>query len=173
MSGSGWRGWWGWEKACGSAPLSQLSSQPRLHLPLIPLCQAPTGDALRTPLLPRHHALAQHLQGKAPGLVSQAHPPSPRPRRTQLSAHTLWGGPFPPDPALHWARPHPGPAPFQNCTYYWGFAAWMAYYINHPLYTPPSKWLWDPAPPVSPPLPQAPLSGAPSGFLSSLRSSAG
>lgn len=29
---------------------------------------------------------------------------------------------------------------FQNCTYYWGFAAWMAYYINHPLYTPPSKW---------------------------------
>lgn len=29
--------------------------------------------------------------------------------------------------------------PFQNCTYYWGFAAWMAYYINHPLYTPPSE----------------------------------
>ena len=29
---------------------------------------------------------------------------------------------------------------FKNCTYYWGFAAWMAYYINHPLYTPPSKW---------------------------------
>ncbi|EHB14434.1 Trans-2,3-enoyl-CoA reductase [Heterocephalus glaber] len=28
--------------------------------------------------------------------------------------------------------------PFQNCTYYWGFAAWMAYYINHPLYTPPT-----------------------------------
>uniref|UniRef100_A0A8P4KPP9 Trans-2,3-enoyl-CoA reductase b n=1 Tax=Dicentrarchus labrax TaxID=13489 RepID=A0A8P4KPP9_DICLA len=28
---------------------------------------------------------------------------------------------------------------FKNCTYYWGFAAWMAYYINHPLYTPPSK----------------------------------
>ncbi|XP_009459937.1 PREDICTED: very-long-chain enoyl-CoA reductase-like, partial [Nipponia nippon] len=25
-----------------------------------------------------------------------------------------------------------------NCTYYWGFAAWMAYYINHPLYTPPA-----------------------------------
>nr|BAE88553.1 unnamed protein product [Macaca fascicularis] len=24
---------------------------------------------------------------------------------------------------------------FKNCTYYWGFAAWMAYYINHPLYT--------------------------------------
>lgn len=34
---------------------------------------------------------------------------------------------------------HPAPL-FQNCTYYWGFAAWMAYYINHPLYTPPSKW---------------------------------
>uniref|UniRef100_A0A5F4WJ14 Very-long-chain enoyl-CoA reductase n=1 Tax=Callithrix jacchus TaxID=9483 RepID=A0A5F4WJ14_CALJA len=30
---------------------------------------------------------------------------------------------------------------FKNCTYYWGFAAWMAYYINHPLYTPPSKYL--------------------------------
>ncbi|ELR62012.1 Trans-2,3-enoyl-CoA reductase [Bos mutus] len=26
---------------------------------------------------------------------------------------------------------HPAPL-FQNCTYYWGFAAWMAYYINHP-----------------------------------------
>ncbi|XP_029929886.1 trans-2,3-enoyl-CoA reductase-like 2b [Myripristis murdjan] len=25
-----------------------------------------------------------------------------------------------------------------NCLYYWGFAAWMAYYINHPLYTPPA-----------------------------------
>ncbi|KAJ8278010.1 hypothetical protein GJAV_G00082750 [Gymnothorax javanicus] len=25
-----------------------------------------------------------------------------------------------------------------NCVYYWGFAAWLAYYINHPLYTPPS-----------------------------------
>ncbi|CAI9575759.1 unnamed protein product, partial [Staurois parvus] len=23
------------------------------------------------------------------------------------------------------------------CIYYWGFAAWLAYYINHPLYTPP------------------------------------
>uniref|UniRef100_A0A4W5K552 Trans-2,3-enoyl-CoA reductase b n=1 Tax=Hucho hucho TaxID=62062 RepID=A0A4W5K552_9TELE len=29
---------------------------------------------------------------------------------------------------------------FKNCTYYWGFAAWMAYYINHPLYTPPSEY---------------------------------
>jgi len=26
---------------------------------------------------------------------------------------------------------------FKNCTYYWGFAAFMAYYINHPLYTEP------------------------------------
>ncbi|XP_054620928.1 very-long-chain enoyl-CoA reductase isoform X2 [Dunckerocampus dactyliophorus] len=26
----------------------------------------------------------------------------------------------------------------RNCTYYWGFSAWLAYYINHPLYTPPS-----------------------------------
>ncbi|XP_072275961.1 very-long-chain enoyl-CoA reductase-like isoform X2 [Pyxicephalus adspersus] len=24
----------------------------------------------------------------------------------------------------------------KNCFYYWGFAAWLAYYINHPLYTP-------------------------------------
>ncbi|XP_056599165.1 trans-2,3-enoyl-CoA reductase-like 2b isoform X1 [Triplophysa dalaica] len=24
----------------------------------------------------------------------------------------------------------------QICLYYWGFAAWQAYYINHPLYTP-------------------------------------
>ncbi|KAM6904447.1 very-long-chain enoyl-CoA reductase-like [Xenentodon cancila] len=26
---------------------------------------------------------------------------------------------------------------FKNCGYYWCTAAWMAYYINHPLYTPP------------------------------------
>lgn len=39
---------------------------------------------------------------------------------------------------------------FKNCTYYWGFAAWMAYYINHPLYTPPSKWLWGPCSPCIP-----------------------
>uniref|UniRef100_A0A3B4UNX0 Very-long-chain enoyl-CoA reductase n=1 Tax=Seriola dumerili TaxID=41447 RepID=A0A3B4UNX0_SERDU len=28
---------------------------------------------------------------------------------------------------------------FKNCGYYWCSAAWMAYYINHPLYTPPCK----------------------------------
>jgi very-long-chain enoyl-CoA reductase len=27
---------------------------------------------------------------------------------------------------------------FKNCTYNWGFAAWMASYINHPVYTPPT-----------------------------------
>ncbi|GAB1599215.1 very-long-chain enoyl-CoA reductase-like [Argonauta hians] len=26
---------------------------------------------------------------------------------------------------------------FKNSIYYWGFAAFVAYYINHPLYTPP------------------------------------
>ncbi|XP_075994205.1 very-long-chain enoyl-CoA reductase [Genypterus blacodes] len=26
----------------------------------------------------------------------------------------------------------------RNCVYYWGFSAWLAYYINHPLYTPPT-----------------------------------
>ncbi|XP_077353886.1 very-long-chain enoyl-CoA reductase-like isoform X1 [Festucalex cinctus] len=26
---------------------------------------------------------------------------------------------------------------FKNCGFYWCAAAWMAYYINHPLYTPP------------------------------------
>lgn len=30
--------------------------------------------------------------------------------------------------------------PSKNCGYYWCSAAWMAYYINHPLYTTPSKW---------------------------------
>lgn len=25
---------------------------------------------------------------------------------------------------------------FRNCTYYWGFAFYVGYYINHPLYTP-------------------------------------
>jgi very-long-chain enoyl-CoA reductase len=27
---------------------------------------------------------------------------------------------------------------FKNSTYYWGFAAYVAYYVNHPLYTAPS-----------------------------------
>lgn len=63
---------------------------------------------------------------------------------------------------------------FKNCTYYWGFAAWMAYYINHPLYTPPSKWLWGSCSPCEPPSP----TGFPSWvsllcFLFSLWSSAG
>lgn len=26
---------------------------------------------------------------------------------------------------------------FKNCGYYWGFAAYVAYHTNHPLYTPP------------------------------------
>jgi len=26
---------------------------------------------------------------------------------------------------------------FKNCTYYWGFAFYIGYYINHPLYTSP------------------------------------
>jgi len=26
---------------------------------------------------------------------------------------------------------------FKNCTYYWGFAAFMSYFINHPLYSKP------------------------------------
>uniref|UniRef100_A0AAY4BYQ0 Steroid 5-alpha reductase C-terminal domain-containing protein n=1 Tax=Denticeps clupeoides TaxID=299321 RepID=A0AAY4BYQ0_9TELE len=38
-------------------------------------------------------------------------------------------------------RLSPGTMPlrniFKNCSYYWLFAAWMAYYINHPLYTTP------------------------------------
>ena len=27
---------------------------------------------------------------------------------------------------------------FKNCSYYWGFAAFVAYFLNHPLYTPPN-----------------------------------
>lgn len=26
---------------------------------------------------------------------------------------------------------------FKNCSYYWGFAAWVAYFVNHPAYTSP------------------------------------
>merc|ERR1712038_995134 len=26
---------------------------------------------------------------------------------------------------------------FKNCSYYWGFTAFVAYFVNHPLYTPP------------------------------------
>lgn len=30
---------------------------------------------------------------------------------------------------------------FKNCSYYWGFGLYIAYYINHPLYTPPAcRW---------------------------------
>lgn len=28
---------------------------------------------------------------------------------------------------------------FKNCTYYWGFAAFVSYFVNHPLYSPPSE----------------------------------
>lgn len=28
---------------------------------------------------------------------------------------------------------------FKNCIYYWGFAAYVAYFVNHPKYTPPSS----------------------------------
>eukprot|EP00210_Caulerpa_lentillifera_P001732 g1663.t1 len=27
---------------------------------------------------------------------------------------------------------------FKNCSYYWGFAAYVSYFVNHPFYTPPS-----------------------------------
>jgi len=27
---------------------------------------------------------------------------------------------------------------FKNCGYYWGFTAYVAYHVNHPLYTPPN-----------------------------------
>ena len=26
---------------------------------------------------------------------------------------------------------------FKNSSYYWGFAAFVSYFVNHPLYTPP------------------------------------
>ena len=26
---------------------------------------------------------------------------------------------------------------FKNCIYYWGFAAFVAYFVNHTLHTPP------------------------------------
>jgi hypothetical protein len=28
---------------------------------------------------------------------------------------------------------------FKNCSYYWGFAAFVSYFVNHPLYTPPME----------------------------------
>jgi len=28
---------------------------------------------------------------------------------------------------------------FKNCSYYWGFTAYVAYHVNHPLFTPPSE----------------------------------
>uniref|UniRef100_A0A8D2QJF3 Trans-2,3-enoyl-CoA reductase-like n=1 Tax=Zonotrichia albicollis TaxID=44394 RepID=A0A8D2QJF3_ZONAL len=29
---------------------------------------------------------------------------------------------------------------FQGCAFYWGFTSWIAYYINHPRYTPPCRY---------------------------------
>ncbi|KAK8950009.1 Very-long-chain enoyl-CoA reductase [Platanthera guangdongensis] len=31
---------------------------------------------------------------------------------------------------------------FRNCAYYWSFGAYIAYYVNHPLYTPVSELQW-------------------------------
>ncbi|XP_057523774.1 very-long-chain enoyl-CoA reductase-like [Amaranthus tricolor] len=31
---------------------------------------------------------------------------------------------------------------FRNCLYYWSFGAFIAYYVNHPLYTPVSELQW-------------------------------
>lgn len=28
---------------------------------------------------------------------------------------------------------------FKNCLYYWGFAAYVSYFVNHPMYTPPPE----------------------------------
>lgn len=28
---------------------------------------------------------------------------------------------------------------FKNCSYYWGFTAYVAYHVNHPLFTAPSS----------------------------------
>ena len=28
---------------------------------------------------------------------------------------------------------------FINCSYYWGFAAYVSYHVNHPLFTAPSN----------------------------------
>lgn len=30
---------------------------------------------------------------------------------------------------------------FKNCSYYWGFCLYVAYHVNHPLFTPPSQLL--------------------------------
>jgi hypothetical protein len=30
---------------------------------------------------------------------------------------------------------------FKNCSYYWGFAAYVAYFVNHPKYTAPPEML--------------------------------
>ena len=30
---------------------------------------------------------------------------------------------------------------FKNCAYYWGFAAYVSYFVNHPAYTPPPAGL--------------------------------
>lgn len=91
------------------------SSQSRLHVSLFPLREEAPGDAVRASLLSRNNAVTQHLQGLRLCSYSTSH----LSRMSSISAQIT--------------------VPFQNCSFYWGFAAWMAYYINHPLYTPPSE----------------------------------
>lgn len=100
----------------GTAVTPLCSSQSRLHVSLFPLREEAAGDVVRASLLSRNDAVTQHLQG---GTLRSC------------SASGLCLFPF------TWAQTA---VSLQNCSYYWGFAAWMAYYINHPLYTPPSEY---------------------------------
>ncbi|KAM6949619.1 trans-2,3-enoyl-CoA reductase-like [Aplochiton taeniatus] len=38
----------------------------------------------------------------------------------------------------------------KGCAFYWGFTAWLGYYINHPLYTPPCNKVTYPRPTYNP-----------------------
>ena len=72
-------------------------------------------------------------------------PPSPWAREVQFSACVAW--------TFHYAKREletlfvhrfsnatmPFTNLFKNCGYYWGFAAIVAYFVNHPLYTPPPE----------------------------------
>ncbi|CAN8061697.1 unnamed protein product [Agarophyton chilense] len=78
-------------------------------------------------------------------IYGSSYPPvSPEAREVQLAALIAW--------TFHYAKREfetlfihrfshatmPLRNLFKNSSYYWGFAAYVAYFVNHPLYTPPS-----------------------------------
>lgn len=126
-------------------PLWRVLLQLGRHVSLLPLHQEDSGDHVCPSHLPRDHAPQEHIQGELFFFFFFFH------------GSDLWMGRLRVlryhfvfivrnlelicvAAALSWTLSLIIVRPSKNCGYYWCSAAWMAYYINHPLYTTPSKW---------------------------------